>query len=166
MILLILHMLPLVCVEASLYTMPQKVAMLFKQEEEILRLLMMVNMTNRSQKVLLYLDSCNSRIEDLSVPDVLTKEASVDLLVGNPVHVYSLMDCLVNLLPGVRRELVECGSTAHIAETLRTLLEGVELPSQDDMQGVSLALARIQFVYRYTVHTIGYSLYTGIQYTP
>ena len=70
--------------------------MLFKQEEEILRLLMMVNMTNRSQKVLLYLDNCNSRIEDLSVADVLTKEASVDLLVGNPVHVYNLMDCLVN----------------------------------------------------------------------
>ena len=41
------------------------------------------------------------------------------------------------------------------------MLERVELPSEEDMQGVSLALARIQFVYRYTVHTIGYSLYTG-----
>ena len=34
------------------------------------------------------------------------------------------------------------------------MLERVELPSEEDMQGVSLALARIQFVYRYTVHTV------------
>merc|ERR1711892_248696 len=101
LLLLFLHLLT---VEGILYTVPQKVAKLFMQEEKILSMLMIVNNTSKSERLSMYLDSCQPRIEELALLDTVDEDSEktrlvdiMDLLVGNPVHVYILMDRLVNL---------------------------------------------------------------------
>ena len=146
MFLFIIHILSLVSVQASLYTIPQKVAMLFKEEEKIISIMEMVNKTHRSDKVSHYLASFQQIIEE--VGDESHQVAALDLLVGNPVHVYNLMDRLVNILPGITKDLLECNNTANIGEQITSMMKRMEMPTIGDMDGVSLALARIQFVYR------------------
>ena len=69
-------------------------------------------------------------------------------LVGNPIHVYSLMDRLVMQLPVLRKELEEHLGTDNTTESIRTLVEEIEMPEEMDLEGVTQALARIQFAYR------------------
>ena len=69
-------------------------------------------------------------------------------LVGNPIHVYSLMDRLVMQLPVLRKELEEHLGTDNTTESIRTLVEEIEMPEEMDLEGVTQALARIQFTYR------------------
>ena len=67
---------------------------------------------------------------------------------GNPIHVYSLMDRLVMQLPVLRKELAVQDRTAAIAEGIEELVEKMEMPEENDLEGVTQAIARIQFAYQ------------------
>ena len=67
---------------------------------------------------------------------------------GNPIHVYSLMDRLVMQLPVLRKELAVQDRTAAIAEGIGELVEKMEMPEENDLEGVTQAIARIQFAYQ------------------
>ena len=69
-------------------------------------------------------------------------------LVGNPIHVYSLMDRLVMQLPVLRRELANNLGPVDITENIGTLIDATEMPDENDLEGVTQAIGRIQFVYR------------------
>ena len=70
--------------------------------------------------------------------DVLVK------LVGNPVHVFNLMDRLVVLLPNILEGLAD-SDRAEIGEILASL---PGQPDQSDLEGAMQALIRVQFAYR------------------
>ena len=67
-------------------------------------------------------------------------------LVGNPIHVYSLVNRLVMQLPVLRKELAKQIYT--IEESIGSLVEEMEMPDEMDLEGVTQAIARIQFAYR------------------
>ena len=69
--------------------------------------------------------------------DVLVK------LVGNPVHVFNLLDRFVNILPAFKEELSE----EQRAE-VDAIVEDLEMPDESDVEGATQALVRIQFAYR------------------
>ena len=75
-------------------------------------------------------------------------EMILEILVGNPVHLYSLVERLVRQLPAIRKTLAEDMKTADIAEGINKMLENVDLVWEEDLVGVTQALARIQFAYR------------------
>ena len=70
-------------------------------------------------------------------------EAVLERLVGNPVHVYTLLDRLVNILPRVQAELSE-----ELDSMIEDILEGLQFPDDSDIEGACQALVRIQFAYR------------------
>ena len=69
----------------------------------------------------------------------------LEKLVGNPVHVYSLIDRLVYHLSDI----------TFIDEIFKfdidELIENVEMPDESDVEGATQALVRIQFAYRYKI---------------
>ena len=69
--------------------------------------------------------------------DVLVK------LVGNPVHVFNLLDRFVNILPDIKEELSEEQSAEVDA-----IIQDLEMPDESDVEGATQALVRIQFAYR------------------
>ena len=69
--------------------------------------------------------------------DVLVK------LVGNPVHVFNLLDRFVNILPDIKEELSEEQSAEVDA-----IVQDLEMPDESDVEGATQALVRIQFAYR------------------
>ena len=73
----------------------------------------------------------------------------LEKLAGNPIHVYCLVERMVRQLPSVRKALALNSETFDIAEGLDRMMENVETVSEDDLVGVTQALARIQFAYRY-----------------
>ena len=75
-------------------------------------------------------------------------EMILEILVGNPVHLYSLVERLVRQLPAIRKTLAEDMKTADIAEGINKMLENVDLVWEEDLVGVTQALARIPFAYR------------------
>ena len=75
-------------------------------------------------------------------------EMILERLVGNPVHLYCLVERLIRQLPAIRKTLAEDMKTADIAEGINKMLENVDLVWEEDLVGVTQALARIQFAYR------------------
>ena len=75
-------------------------------------------------------------------------EMILERLVGNPVHLYCLVERLVRQLPAIRKTLAEDMKTADIAEGINKMLENVDMVGEEDLVGVTQALARIQFAYR------------------
>ena len=69
-------------------------------------------------------------------------------LVGNPIHVYSLVERMVMQLPVLRKELASLHITTIVEENIEKLVEEMEMPDENDLEGVTQALARIQFAYR------------------
>ena len=67
---------------------------------------------------------------------------------GNPIHVYSLVYRLVLQLPVLRKDLSGQHRTATIEESIGSLVEEMEMPNEMDLEGVTQAIARIQFAYR------------------
>ena len=65
-------------------------------------------------------------------------------LVGNPVHVFNLMDRLVVLLPHILEGLEE-SDREEIEESLASL---TSQPDESDMEGAMQALIRVQFAYK------------------
>ena len=66
----------------------------------------------------------------------------LEKLVGNPVHVYSLMDRLVFHLPKIT--FFDDALKFDIEE----ITENVEMPDDSDVEGATQALVRIQYAYR------------------
>ena len=76
--------------------------------------------------------------EEEYLEDVLLK------LVGNPVHVYGLLDRMVNVLPKITS-----GNTLLENEIQRMVSgEDIVMPDGMDIEGATQALVRIQFAYR------------------
>ena len=127
----------------SVFSVPHLVAEIFITEEEIVS----VVSRSTSQEARIYLESWSSRLRELEVSpqsdwdyfeDVLVK------LVGNPVHVFNLMDRLVVLLPNILEGL-EDSDQAEIEKSLASL---TSRPEQSDLEGAMQALIRVQFAYR------------------
>ena len=70
-------------------------------------------------------------------------EAVLERLVGNPVHVYTLLDRLVNMLPWVR-----AGLTKELDNQIEEIMGSLQVPDDSDIEGACQALVRIQFAYR------------------
>ena len=70
-------------------------------------------------------------------------EAVLERLVGNPVHVYTLLDRLVNMLPWLRPGLGE-----ELDAQIEEIMASLQVPDNSDMEGACQALVRIQFAYR------------------
>ena len=126
----------------SVFSVPHLVAEIFITEEEI------VSLVNRStsQEAQIYLESWSSRVKELEVSQLSEDYFEVVLLklVGNPVHVFNLMDRLVVLLPNILEGL-EDSEQAEIEESLASL---TSRPDQSDLEGAMQALIRVQFAYR------------------
>ena len=67
----------------------------------------------------------------------------MERLVGNPVHVYTLLWRLVTRLPGLRAEV-----GPRLAEEIEDITSELEMPDLSDVEGATQALVRIQFAYR------------------
>ena len=72
----------------------------------------------------------------------------LERLVGNPVHLYCLVDRMSKQLPPIRKFLAEDLKTATIAKAIDNMMDMLEVVGEQDMVGVTQALARIQFAYR------------------
>ena len=122
----------------SVFSVPHKVAEIFMAEQEI------VNIVNRStsrQEVDFYMDSWSSRVNELSsdyFEDVLER------LVGNPVHVFNLMERLVLLLPQILQGMTD-SEREEITEILAKLPATL---NESDVEGAMQALVRVQFAYK------------------
>ena len=122
----------------SVFSVPHKVAEIFIAEQEI------VNIVNRStsrQEVDFYMDSWSSRANELSsdyFEDVLER------LVGNPVHVFNLMERLVLLLPQILQGMTD-SEREEITEILAKLPATL---NESDVEGAMQALVRVQFAYK------------------
>ena len=143
---------------------------LFIAEENIVRLLS--SEQNKSEAVDEYLHSWRSRFNEL-IPrlkdgesseiynetfqrlydDVVIKieeqsedeyvEAVLERLVGNPVHMYTLLDRLVNMLPWLRASLDE-----ELDTQIEEIMGSLQAPDDSHLEGACQALVRIQFAYR------------------
>lgn len=122
----------------SVFSVPYQVAEIFMAEQEI------VNIVNRStsrQEVDFYMDSWSSRVNELSSDNL---EDVLERLVGNPVHVFNLMERLVLLLPQILQGMTD-SEREEITEILAKL---PATPNESDVEGAMQALVRVQFAYK------------------
>ena len=76
-------------------------------------------------------------------------------LVGNPVHVVSLVYRVRRILPGVLDSLNQCNMRREV-EFVKRVMKSVNV-TDDDLVGVMKSLLRIQYTYRlYLYHTYNY----------
>ena len=81
------------------------------------------------------------KIEDRSEDEYF--ESVLERLAGNPVHVYTLLDRLVNMLPRVR-----AGLSIELGSEIEEIMASLQVPDDRDVEGACQALVRIQFAYR------------------
>ena len=121
-----------------MFSVPHQVAEIFIAEREI------VNIVNRStsrQEVDFYMDSWSSRVNELRSDNL---EDVLERLVGNPVHVFNLMERLVLLLPQILQGMTD-SEREEITEILAKL---PGKPDESDVEGAMQALVRVQFAYK------------------
>ena len=130
-------------------SLPHELANLFIYEEQI------INVVGRCwdegyrttseayENVDLYVRSWRSRYQEL--PSNSHYEDVLVRLAGNPVHVFNLMDRLVNLIPRILE-----GMTDPVdLEEIKGILDGIPLyPEIPDLVESTQALMRIQFAYK------------------
>ena len=122
----------------SVFSVPYQVAEIFMAEQKI------VNIVNRStsrQEVDFYMDSWSSRVNELSSDNL---EDVLERLVGNPVHVFNLMERLVLLLPQILQGMTD-SEREEITEILAKLPATL---NESDVEGAMQALVRVQFAYK------------------
>ena len=88
------------------------------------------------------MDSWTSRLQEPLSSDYL--EDVLEKLVGNPVHVFNLMDRLVTLLPRIVEGLTE----EEVEEIEDSLSHLTVKPDESDVEGAMQALIRVQFAYK------------------
>ena len=123
----------------SVFSVPHQVAEIFLAEEKIVSV---VNRSTSRQEVQIYMDSWSSRLEEPLSSDYL--EDVLEKLVGNPVHVFNLMDRLVVLLPTIVEGMTD-SDREEIEESLASL---TSQPDESDVEGAMQALIRVQFAYK------------------
>ena len=130
-------------------SLPHELANLFIYEEQI------INVVGRCwdegyrttseayENVDLYVRSWRSRYQEL--PSNSHYEDVLVRLAGNPVHVFNLMDRLVNLIPRILE-----GMTDPVdLEEIESIQDGLPLfPELSDLTESTHALIRIQFAYK------------------
>ena len=81
----------------------------------------------------------------LELDDEQYTEAVMELLVGNPVHVYTLLDRLVRGLPGLL-----AGVSSQLGERINLVTGAGHLAQLGlgDVEAAGQALVRVQFAYR------------------
>ena len=126
-----------------MFSVPHQVAEIFIAEQEI------VNIVNRSasrldislQDVEFYMESWSSRVNELNSDNL---EDVLERLVGNPVHVFNLMERLVLLLPQILQGMTD-SEREEITEILAKLPATL---NESDVEGAMQALVRVQFAYK------------------
>ena len=69
------------------------------------------------------------------------------MLVGNPVHVYSLVTRLTTTLGYLRREMSSVPQVSGLERGITTILRHGDWPDSADIEGVTQAVARVMFTY-------------------
>ena len=87
----------------------------------------------------------------------------LDVLVGNPLHVYSLVMRLTTQLGPLRLEIAGHSAVAGLEKGISYIFAQGENPDAEDMEGVTQAVARIQFVYRLNPVDLAKGLINGVQ---
>jgi len=145
-------------------SLPHELANLFIYEEQI------INVVGRCwdegyrttseayENVDLYVRSWRSRYQEL--PSNSHYEDVLVRLAGNPVHVFNLMDRLVNLIPRILE-----GMTDPVdLEEIKGILDGIPLyPEIPDLVESTQALMRIQFAYKLDPVDLSNGLIAGVQ---
>ena len=129
-------------------SLPHEVAVLFKIEEKVVEAASRRwDLSSASDQVDAYVSSWSSRYHELKPSSDGKYHVSYDVLkqlVGNPVHVFTLMDRMVNLLPQIMEEM-----TGEDLREVREILDSeARLPDSSDLMEAQLALVRIQFAYK------------------
>ena len=113
-----------------MFSVPHQVANIFISEEKIINV---ISRSSSSEEVEIFLQSWTSRFNELNISHLNKEEYYEDVLVklvGNPVHVFNLMDRLVR-------------------EGISEFLESLPMPpDSSDLEGAMQALVRVQFTYK------------------
>ena len=119
-------------------------AEIFMLEEKIINI---ISRSSSYENVEIYMASWISRYNELKFShhqeddyyeDVLVK------LVGNPLHVFSLLDRLVILLPSIMEGLADSDKME-----ITNLLSGIAMSAQEsDVEAAVQAIIRVQFAYK------------------
>ena len=72
----------------------------------------------------------------------------LELLAGNPVHVYCLVERLTKRINHVTSEIAVHKDTENTARLIKEMLDQMSLPDEADIEGVTQSISRIQFAYR------------------
>ena len=87
------------------------------------------------------MESWSSRVNELRSDNL---EDVLERLVGNPVHVFNLMERLVLLLPNIVQGMTDVDRE----EMESSLAKLPEKPDESDVEGAMQALIRVQFAYK------------------
>lgn len=158
---------------AFMFTIPHKLATLFFTEEKLIKLLGAARQVYSNDNIDQYLQTAQHRLNQVemlkrvegedfsSVEDHL--ELILEKLVGNPMHVYSLIKRFTSWILPLYQDIRSNPELATIAEHINLTLEGIdEFPTEGDMEGVTQSLARIQFAYRYDPVDIALGVVGGV----
>ena len=100
---------------AIIFTLPHKLAAVFMAEERVIGILQ--SQLYPSYKVAQYLDASSSRLDQLPLVSndmlELHLETVLEILVGNPLHVYSLVARITQLLPQLTKEVNQLQEIVH-----------------------------------------------------
>jgi hypothetical protein len=139
---------------------------LFLKEEGIVAVLQKAySMDNKQTQVADYLNRFKSREQELPILEDKSNLnehllVMMDKLVGNPVHVYTLLYRYVVLLPRIQEKLTT--ELRGFIESIITNQNG-QAPTWLDLDGAALSLARIQFTYKLDPQDISKGIINGIQ---
>ena len=143
-----------------MFSVPHELANLFLIEEKMMEIFRETSQSLKSSVLEEYIAQSEPRFKELEVPDSTKSdhgnfEKVLEKLVGNPVHVYALVERMVLLLPSIKKELNN--------QKIEKLVEDVELPEDGDLEGVTQAIARIQFAYQLDPVDMAYGRIRGVQ---
>jgi len=148
---------------ADLYSHVYSLQDLFLKEEGIVAILKKALTINNNKEITDYLERFKSRENEVPIGhDKVEKrnehiEATLEKLVGNPVHVYTLIYRYYKLLPTIRKKI-----DPKLDEFVDEIING-EAPSLGDFDGAAMALARIQFTYRIPVSDLAKGIINGVE---
>merc|ERR1711892_828592 len=153
---------------ANIHMQPYSLRNLFYREETIIHMLKSVGNFYKSQRLSEYLEACSPRMKELPLLDNLDDEENhlgliLEMLVGNPIHVYSLIMRLTMQLGPLRQEMSRYPMVSGIEKGMTSILRQGENPDANDMEGVTQSLARIQFAYRLDPLDMASGVIAGVQ---
>merc|ERR1719481_1467278 len=111
-------------------------------EEDLVLILRMATRIHKSQALTLYLETCEPRFKQLPLDFNNLHHLSeskylaiiLEHLVGNPIHVYTLLDRLVVQLPELKKELLEQNRTNTLYLKIAKVVEWIRMPTIEDLE--------------------------------